>query len=414
MLTGNLVLVQTSKHRVQPRYIDRDAPHWLETAESLLLIFRGGVGQTRGEIQDDVAALTGEGGGFSVLVARGLAKVLEDRAQFEVVADAVPERVRERVFSAAASQRAASRGAEPRAPFRREAVLQSVASELAMSPDQIDAALFADLKDENQMIAFRDLSAQALLDRYNIALAQAVVLRAVSVRAELRGEPPARYRDLFRMLKFHRLLWRVEGTSTAGYRLSIDGPLSLFTSTTRYGLQLAMFLPVLLAFREFRVEAELRWGPRRVPASFFVDARERLVSAHRPRAQYVPAEINGFLERFRQIAPDWHVNEADVVVELGNEGVWVPDFRFEHRATGVAVFVDVVGFWNRASLERLDRQLPIHGAERYILAVSDRLKVDEADAAALPGPILRYKDIPNASELRTMLERFVPPPSTTL
>ena len=50
MLTGNLVRVRTSKDRVIPQYIDRDNGYWLEVAESLLLIFREGVGMTRGEI----------------------------------------------------------------------------------------------------------------------------------------------------------------------------------------------------------------------------------------------------------------------------------------------------------------------------------------------------------------------------
>ena len=36
---------------------------------------------------------------------RGLAKVLEDRAEFEVVADVPPDEVREKVFTAAAEYR---------------------------------------------------------------------------------------------------------------------------------------------------------------------------------------------------------------------------------------------------------------------------------------------------------------------
>ena len=62
------------------------------------------------------------------------------------------------------------------------------------------------------MLRFDDLDAQRLIDRYNVALAQAVLLRSVLVTAEVRDEKPARYRQLFRQLKFHRLLYRVEGT----------------------------------------------------------------------------------------------------------------------------------------------------------------------------------------------------------
>ena len=72
--------------------------HWLpvclseEVAESLLLLFREGTGMTRGEIESEVDALFG-GGGKATQGHRGLAKVLEDRTEFEVVADIPPDEV---------------------------------------------------------------------------------------------------------------------------------------------------------------------------------------------------------------------------------------------------------------------------------------------------------------------------------
>jgi hypothetical protein len=42
-----------------------------------------------------------------------------------------------------------------------------------------------------------------------------------------------------------------------------------------------------------------------------------------------------------------------------------------------------------------------------VLAISDRLKVDEEMAQELQGPILRFKEIPNATELAGLLETFV-------
>ncbi len=104
MLTGDLVRVRTSKERIIPLYLDRNSPQWLEAAESLLAVFRAGVGLTRGEIEEEIDDLFGSGG-KATLVHRGIAKVLEDRADFEVVADVPPEQVRERVFTAAAEAR---------------------------------------------------------------------------------------------------------------------------------------------------------------------------------------------------------------------------------------------------------------------------------------------------------------------
>ncbi|MBY0396476.1 MAG: DUF790 family protein, partial [Thermoleophilia bacterium] len=172
MLTGNLVRVATSKQRVIPRYLPRESAQWLEVAESLLLIFRDGVGMTRGEIEAEIDELVGEG--LATLAHRGLAKVLEDRAEFEVVSELPPEVLREKVFTAAAEHRQALRdaaGAGPRPPFRRDDVLKKVAEDLKVDPETIVAGLFADLKDEARLLTFRDLTAQRLVDRYNVALA---------------------------------------------------------------------------------------------------------------------------------------------------------------------------------------------------------------------------------------------------
>jgi predicted nuclease of restriction endonuclease-like RecB superfamily len=405
MLTGNLVRVATSKQRIIPRYLNRDSPQWLEVAESLLMIFREGVGTTRGEIEAEIDELVGEG--LATLTHRGLAKVLEDGSDFEVVAEVPPETVREKVFTAAAAHRRAARASGHRAPFRREAILADVAAAMNVDPETVAASLFADLKDENRLLRFKDLSAQRLIDRYNEALAQAVLLRSVLVRVEVRREKPARYRQLFRQLKFHRLLYRVEGDMADGFVFHIDGPLSLFSATNRYGLQMALFLPTLLHCVDFRVDAELRWGPRREPRTFHLESRDGLISHQADTGTYVPPEIAAFIERFRQVAPAWEVTEATEFLPLGREGVWVPDYRFVHRATGVDVFVEVLGFWKRSSLERLLRLLPQYGPKRYVLAISERLKVDDEAADALGGPVLRFKEIPNAPELASLLDRFI-------
>src|SRR5271170_6828877 len=130
MLTGDLVGVKISKQRVIPLYIKREDARWLEVAESLLLLYREGTGMTRGEIESEVDELFG-GGGKATAVYRGLAKVLEDRAEFEVVADVPPEEVREKVFTAAAEHRKELRSRPnvpgQRAKFDREAILAGVA-----------------------------------------------------------------------------------------------------------------------------------------------------------------------------------------------------------------------------------------------------------------------------------------------
>jgi predicted nuclease of restriction endonuclease-like RecB superfamily len=101
------------------------------------------------------------------------------------------------------------------------------------------------------------------------------------------------------------------------------------------------------------------------------------------------------------------LNECTDIIELGGQGVWVPDYRAVHRATGTDVFVEIVGFWKRSSVERLTKLLPRYGPARFVLAISDRLKVDEETVQELTGPVLRFKEIPSATELLALLDSFV-------
>ena len=226
----------------------------------------------------------------------------------------------------------------------------------------------------------------------------------------MRGETAAKYRMLFRWLKFHRLMYRVTGSASIGYKFQIDGPLSLFNATTKYGLQMALFLPNLLQCRSFRLNAELRWGPKKEPMTFHLDSEYGLVPYRQAQAQYVPQEIVVFLERVRQLAPDWDIHELAEVVPLPGDDIWVPDYRFHHRPTGTDVYVEILGFWKKTSVERLLKLLPQLKGVRFVLVLSDRLKVDEGtlELEAPADALLRFKEIPNAQEFRSRLEQQLP------
>src|SRR5262249_13451453 len=173
----------------------------------------------------------------------------------------------------------------------RDEVLSEVGQVLNMTADQVEHGLFADLKSEQQLIKFNDLSAERLLQRYNVALAQGVLLRSTAVTVQIRNEPPQRYRQLLRAIKFHRLIADIERIGPYSYRLKLDGPFSLFSATQKYGLQLALFLPALLQCHDFELEAEVRWGSDRKEKTFKLTPRDGLVSHLPDTGMYTPPEL---------------------------------------------------------------------------------------------------------------------------
>jgi predicted nuclease of restriction endonuclease-like RecB superfamily len=406
MLTGKLVRVRYARQRIIPRYLDADDATWAAVADRLLEVFRGQVGRTRGELEEEVREVAGSDP--AQIVHQGLAKLLEDRCEFEVVAGHPPEGLREAVFSAAAARRTAlaSSGRQPLETFDRAAVLRQVAAELTLTPEAVEQGLFADLKSEQRLIRFKDISGERLLHRYNVALDQAVLLRSTRVHVRIRGEPPTRYRQLFRQVKFHRLVCEVEQLEPDGYQFHLDGPLSLFSATQKYGLQLALFLPAVLLCRDFDLSADVRWGPQRREKQFTLTPDDGLVSHYADSGMYVPPELAMFVELFRKRITDWEISEEADVFPLG-DGFWVPDFRLRHRAMNRCVHLEVLGFWRKASAERHLERLRRHAPEPFLLAVSDQLHVDDAELEGLPAGIHRFRQMPLPDEVARLAQELI-------
>jgi predicted nuclease of restriction endonuclease-like RecB superfamily len=420
MLTGKQVRVRFSRDRIIPAYLDTADPQWLGVADELLGIFRAAQGRSRGEIEAEIEELFGDLP--QPLIHNGLAKLLEDRCEFEVEAPLPPDQVRDAVFLAAAKQRQAALEQIGQV-FSREAVVKGVADNLKTEGAQVEASLFADLKSEQRLTRFRDITPERLLERYNVALAQAILLRSTGVEITIQGETPARFRQLFRQIKFHRLICDIEllsepdaparevrlalaGASGSAYRLRLDGPLSLFSATQKYGLQLALFLPTLLLCKHFELTAKLRWGAERKDKVFHLSAKDGLVSHQAETGVYVPPEASMFVELFRKKIAAWDIDEQTEIIPLG-KNVWVPDYRLVHRATGNVVLLDILGFWRRSSAERHLDMLRQHAGGPFIVAVSDQLNVEDAELAGLPDNVVRFRNMPLPDEVAKRAERLL-------
>ena len=396
MLTGRLLRVRQTRNRIVPWYLDSSDSEWLGAADQLIELFRTGVGRTRGELQLELQDIFGNDP--SQLVYQGLAKLLEDRSEFEIASEAPPEELRQKAFQAAAEHRRAVDDRGIRRPFDRQQVLGEVSRTLAISPELVERGLFADLKSEQRLVQFKDTTPKRLLERYNVGLAQAVLFRSTQVRVLIRGESPQRYRQLLRMAKFHRLICEIERVKPDEYRLVLDGPLSLFTATQKYGVQLAMFLPALLLCREFELEADLLWGPQKKTKSFTLAPADGLVSHLPDTGTYVPAEVKMFIELFRKKVTGWEITEQTDIVPLGG-GYWVPDCRLIHRESQKSVLLEVLGFWRRATVHQHLERLRALADHPFIVAVSDQLRIDDADLESLPAGIHRFRQMPLPDEI---------------
>jgi predicted nuclease of restriction endonuclease-like RecB superfamily len=336
-------------------------------------------------------------------LAAGLLKLVEDACEFEAESELDPRVLREAVFSQAAAQR---RELTADGRFERGAVLSAVGAAHGVSGEDVERALYADLKSQHRLLKAPPLDADALIEIYDVAQLQAVLLRAVQVRAWIDCASADIYRDIFRKLKFRRLLFRIEKTPSGGYRIDIDGPFSLFESVTKYGLQLALMLPALLAADRIKLEADVRWGKTRNPLLFTLEqARPR--AARGEPSSFVSDDVTGLMEAFTKLGSAWSIAPAQDILDLRGVGQCVPDLRFEHRS-GAVVFLELMGYWSRDAVWRRVELVEQGMSEKIVFAVSSRLRVSEAVLDEHPSAALYvYKGALSARSVLERLERLI-------
>jgi len=297
MLTADLLRARVRGKTLAPSLIDPERAALRDAAAELLVLFRKALDESwsRGQLDELLQAWTHEQRGPKI--ARGLAKVMQDRSTFEVRSPLPPAELRAKVFRAA---RAAGPLALERGPLERpvaDDVFASVASELDCEPQDVARALYADLRQEELLVACDVPDPDWLLHRYNVALVQALLLRATQVRLRLKDASVPRLRQLFRYVKFHQLM-HLARRDGAWLEIVLDGPASLFKQSTRYGMELATFFPaVLLQECEWELEATVLWTKARHRKRLTLTHQDGLVGHYADRGAYRTRQQEMFEER---------------------------------------------------------------------------------------------------------------------
>ncbi len=424
MLTTDLIRAQLRKGVVHPRWIDPESPALRADAAELTARFTAHVGRTAGELDEaiaDFAALRPD-----VILVRGLAKLLWDRAR--TGADELRAATTGEPVTPAAIRRAVFRHAGQRWPVRpaaaagftaRAEVIAAAAAELDLSPDAIETGLFSDLAAAQRILAFDPPAPEALLGTYNLALAQACLLRARELEADVADADPKRARALLRALKFHRLLFVAE-PRPHGYHLTLDGPLSLFKQTSRYGLQLALFLPALVRCERWSLSAQLAWSrgaARDRPAELHLDDTAPLVAQGRDTGTWSSAEEEHFIRSFESTNTPWRLAPAARVIDLDGRDTLVPDFVLTHP-DGREALLDLVFAWRRRTFERRAALIAAHGPPNLVIALAARGDLDEAPVAGDDATtaerlaIYRFKGVISPKRVLELAERVALTPRT--
>lgn len=405
MLRSEHVMARLSRGRLVPHRLSPEEPRVIEVAGELCDLYASYLGRPRAALEETLAALEEELGprldarrGFRIV--RALSKLLEERAEWVAPTDADPYTVRTRVFELAAALPELP-CAEPGlldAPTR-EGVLARVASE--MHVEDPAALMYADRQGAQLLASFERPAPEELVARYNVAQAQGVLYSARDLVVDLGEGADARL--VFHYVKLLGLIYSLEplhgpGGGSGGYRIRLDGPLSLFGATRKYGLRLAKFLPGLLLTSPWRLSANVEWRGRE--ARLELDSETSGLASHYlgPKQEHEAEDVREAFVRAWERAKDtggWEIeHSAGVLVVPERQAALVPDFTLRHVETDEQAHLEILGFWSgRTLVERvaLLREARARG-ERVLVAVSEKLGASpEVLAEAVGAGVIPFK-----------------------
>ena len=399
MLRGEHVIARLARGRLVPHRLSPEDGRVVEVARELCDVYAAHLHGPRAALEARLSGLEEELGprldarrGFKIV--RALAKLLEELATWEAPTEADPYTVRTRVFELAAALPEPPAG-EPgllEAPTRDD-VLFRVASETGL--EDVAGLMYADRQGAQLLGAFEEPSPEGLIERYNVAQVQGVLYAARELVVDLGEGADARL--VFHYVKKMALIYRLEPTPR-GYRLHLDGPLSIFGGTRKYGLRLAKFLPGLLLTSPWRLSANVEWKGR--DALLELDSGKSDLRSHYlgPKDANEGDDVRTAFVRAWERAKDtggWGLEAASGVLPFPElKTALVPDFTLK-SAAGERVHLEVLGFWSERNLiERaaLLREAKARG-HRVLVAVSEKLGASpEALSEAVEGGVIPFKE----------------------
>ncbi len=393
MLPSELLINRQHGEELEPKRLPIDERN-LAIATDLIALFHQHVGQTRGALETQLREMEGEETDFKV--KRGLAHLLKADAfsTFEIVSPLEPQALRQRVF--ALSAEVVSSPASTPTTLTRLADQLCQELEREVLPDQIRAGLYADLEENRILTRFEAPTPEALLHRYNLSQVQGVFYRASQITLNAHRNDPGEYKLLFRYLKLFQLMAYIEGDADHGFTITIDGPTSLFTASTRYGTDIAKLLPALLHVTKWSLKAELQlkdsYSGETRTRRFSLDSDCGLVSHYPPGKPYDSLLEAAFAERWESLKTEWRLErEVDLIPIPGS--VMIPDFRLVHP-DGRSHLLEIVGYWRPDYLKKKFSQVRQSGCENLVLAVSERLNLEKAGVklGGTPAKVIWFKD----------------------
>lgn len=316
--------------------------------------------------------------------------------------------------------------------FGRREIIDTVASRINVHSNDLIDVMWSDLEENLVLEWFDAISPEQLLAWYNLSLMQTLLFNCTKLEFSVTGG--SNWKRILRDIKRLGLMYNLQyialeeekqsihvddtdydnrdikfinasNTDTKNNPIiicSLDGPLSIFKLTDRYGTSIAKILPSIISSDTWSLKAwivrktmslgkkiyEFKISNKDAPPLSREPYYNKENDKERKRILYTAKESSQliyfdsgveekFSTRFEQSATGWKlIREPDPLI-LSNGKALIPDFAFEKY--GTRIYLEIVGFWTKEYLEKkiqkiadLTKTIPAgNNAVDFFIAIND-------------------------------------------
>lgn len=397
MLTADLSINYRRGEKIFPYLIKTDNADYLRDAQNLIDIFQDSQNKTRGELEHELEEYVGTGTDYKIL--RGLIKLLMDRCEFATSSVADPSEIRQKVFLEARKFQPVLPNSE-----KRKEVLESVAKELNTTLNIVNDNLYADLPAQQRLTNFEPTTPNNLLDRYNLAQAQAILYKCVEMKIRVLPSSAENYRAIFGWIKHFGLIHSIIGNAVNGYEITLTGAASLFHRSQKYGIQMSVFLPALLLCGNWRMTAEIAQKQGKNLFYELTSEQTQLISNRYDEPEFDNPLFEKLKKDWEKSSSFWKLIENTEVIDLGKTA-FIPDFVLI-SPMNEKVYLDVLGFWTPKSLKKRLDEFEAINFKKFIIAAWQELRGSREEATFTSENVLFFKSSLKPFALEELAEKL--------
>ena len=350
MLTSDLLVTKIYSGKIEPVYATLDQKN-LEISSSIINLFQEHIGKTYGELIEEIE-------GFEEIdyrLIRGLTQILERRCIIEIDSLIEPVTARRTVFEEC-------NGAVSDIRERKE-IIERIARKLSIETDAFEKVLWADMEENLVIKEFKAITPENLLRQYNLSLTQTLLFKAWGMEIQIEGN----YQDVFWKIKRLGLMYLIQDG-----KIIIDGPVSIFKMTERYGTALAKLLPTIMKCSKWNLKASIlkKTMQGKKIYDFTLDNTRQIFNIEAyPNIETFDSAIE---KEFSLLNFNgWSCKRETALIKAG-QYAFIPDFSLERN--GTRIYVEIIGFWTPEYLKNKIQKINLlTEKENLILLVNNDL-----------------------------------------